>query len=45
VLYREYPLPHAVEPGFLAELAPWIASALYEGLAEPRSSPGRDARS
>ena len=27
VLYREYPLPHAVEPGFLAELAPWIASA------------------
>jgi phospholipase/carboxylesterase len=45
VLYREYPLPHAVEPGFLAELAPWIASALYEGLAEPRSSPGRDGRS
>lgn len=29
VLYREYPLPHAVEPGFLAELAPWIAQALY----------------
>jgi phospholipase/carboxylesterase len=29
VLYREYPLPHAVDPGFLAELAPWIASALY----------------
>lgn len=29
VLYREYPLPHAVEPGFLAELAPWLASALY----------------
>ena len=28
VLYREYQLPHAVEPGFLAELAPWIASAL-----------------
>jgi phospholipase/carboxylesterase len=45
VLYREYPLPHAVEPGFLAELVPWIASALYEGLAEPRSSPRRDARS
>jgi phospholipase/carboxylesterase len=45
VLYREYPLPHAVEPAFLVELAPWIASALYEGLAEPRSSPGRDARS
>ena len=28
VLYREYPLPHAVDPGFLAELAPWIASKL-----------------
>jgi phospholipase/carboxylesterase len=27
VLYREYPLPHAVEPGFLTELAPWIAYA------------------
>ena len=29
VLYREYPLPHAVDPGFLDELAPWIASRLY----------------
>ncbi len=29
VLYREYPLPHAVEPQFLDELAPWIASRLY----------------
>jgi phospholipase/carboxylesterase len=29
VLYREYPLPHAVDQGFLAELAPWLASALY----------------
>lgn len=28
VLYREYPLPHAVEPGFLAELAPWIEAGL-----------------
>jgi phospholipase/carboxylesterase len=45
VLYREYPLPHAVDRGFLAELAPWIVSALSEGFAEPRSSPGRDARS
>ena len=26
VLYREYPLPHAVDPSFLAELAPWLAS-------------------
>jgi phospholipase/carboxylesterase len=24
VLYREYPLPHAVDPGFLAELAVWL---------------------
>lgn len=30
VLYREYPLPHAIEPGFLSALEPWIASALYE---------------
>jgi phospholipase/carboxylesterase len=29
VLYREYPLPHAVDPRFLVELAPWIASRLY----------------
>ncbi len=28
VLFREYPLPHAVDPGFLAELAPWLASKL-----------------
>ncbi len=31
LLYREYPLPHAVDPRFLQELAPWIASALYDG--------------
>ena len=29
VLYREYPLPQAIDPRFLVELAPWIASALY----------------
>jgi phospholipase/carboxylesterase len=29
VLYREYPLPHAVEPRFLAEVAPWISLAVY----------------
>jgi len=28
VLYREYPLPHAVDPRFLAELAPWLRAAL-----------------
>jgi len=30
VLYREYPFPHAIDPGFFSELAPWVASALYE---------------
>ena len=30
VLYREYPLPHAIDPGFFSELGPWVASALYE---------------
>jgi predicted esterase len=24
-LYREYPLPHAIDPGFLGELRGWIA--------------------
>lgn len=24
VLYREYPLPHAVDPGFLRELGTWL---------------------
>jgi phospholipase/carboxylesterase len=28
LLFREYPLPHAVDPRFLAELAPWIESKL-----------------
>ena len=27
-LYREYPLPHAVDPRFLAELEPWISAAV-----------------
>ena len=25
LLYREYPLPHTVDPGFLAELRSWLA--------------------
>ena len=29
VLFRERPLPHAVDPQFLVELVPWLASALY----------------
>ena len=28
LLYREYPLPHAVDPRFLVELAPWLSTAL-----------------
>jgi phospholipase/carboxylesterase len=28
VLYREYPLPHAVDPSFLFELRPWLLSAI-----------------
>jgi len=28
VLYREYPLPHAVDPRFLAEVRPWLAERL-----------------
>jgi phospholipase/carboxylesterase len=28
LLFREYPLPHAVDPRFLSELAPWIESKL-----------------
>jgi phospholipase/carboxylesterase len=24
ILYREYPLPHAIDPSFLAELSPWV---------------------
>jgi len=28
LLYREYPLPHAVDPGFLVELAPWLSAVL-----------------
>jgi phospholipase/carboxylesterase len=28
VLYREYSLPHTIDPGFLSELAPWLARRL-----------------
>jgi phospholipase/carboxylesterase len=28
VLYREYPLPHAVDPSYLMELRPWLRSAV-----------------
>ena len=28
MLYREYPLPHTVDPSFLAELRPWLERAV-----------------
>jgi predicted esterase len=28
VLYRESPMPHSVDPAFVAELQPWIADAV-----------------
>ena len=31
VLYREYPLPHTVDPSFLAELRPWLERAVPPG--------------
>jgi phospholipase/carboxylesterase len=36
VRYREYPLPHAVDPRFLVELVPWLSAAL----AAPASPAG-----
>ena len=31
VVYREYPLPHAVDPRFVVELQPWVRQALSAG--------------
>ena len=28
VLYREYPLPHTIDPSFLEELQGWVEQAL-----------------
>ena len=28
VLYRESPLPHTIDPGYLADLAPWLSDAV-----------------
>jgi phospholipase/carboxylesterase len=33
VLYREYPLPHAVDPSFVAELVPWVRAAVERARA------------
>jgi phospholipase/carboxylesterase len=30
VTYREYPLPHAVDPRFLVELRPWLTAAVSQ---------------
>ena len=35
VLYREYPLPHAVDPSFLRELTGWLRSALDRAPGRP----------
>ena len=35
VLYRESPLSHAVDPRFLRELQPWLAS-VYDGVTGGR---------
>jgi phospholipase/carboxylesterase len=39
VTYREYRLPHAVDPRFLAELRPWLIAAVAGG-ASGRARPG-----
>lgn len=36
VLYRESPLPHTVDPAFLAELRPWLATAVSSRSAAER---------
>ena len=33
VLYREYPLPHAIDPRFLHELGPWISDRVAHAAA------------
>jgi phospholipase/carboxylesterase len=37
VVYREYPLPHAVDPRFLAELRPWLAAAVAQASRTSRT--------
>jgi phospholipase/carboxylesterase len=34
VLYREYPLPHAVDPGFIPELREWLAATVAPASAD-----------
>ena len=37
-LYREYPLPHTIDPRFVVELQPWLADALAVALPEWRKA-------
>jgi phospholipase/carboxylesterase len=37
-IYREYPLPHAIDPRFLVELQPWITDALAVALPSWRKA-------
>ena len=41
VLYREYPLPHTIDPRFLSELQDWVWQALN---AETQTGGSRAAR-
>jgi phospholipase/carboxylesterase len=38
VLYREYPLPHAVDPRYLPELSQWLGAAL-DSVEQPPARP------
>jgi phospholipase/carboxylesterase len=38
VIYREYPLPHTIDPQFLVGLRPWISDALSVALPEWRKA-------
>jgi len=30
VLYREYPLPHTLDPGFLVDVRDWLSSETHQ---------------
>jgi phospholipase/carboxylesterase len=45
VLYREYPLPHAIDPRFVEELRPWISDRLAAARTERDRGESRSARS
>jgi phospholipase/carboxylesterase len=38
VLYREYPLPHTIDPRFLDELQSWVRQAVGAGSSAPAAS-------